>query len=45
MPLDRSLPGAAHVLPEIERTVKPLGDAVVVEKIGPGRDVAEETAG
>lgn len=34
-----------HVSPEIERSVKPLGDALVVEKVGVGRDVAEETAG
>jgi hypothetical protein len=33
-----------HLAPEIEVAVTTLGDALVVEKIGPGRDVAEETA-
>jgi hypothetical protein len=33
-----------HIEPEIERSVKTLGDALVVEKTGVGRDVAEETA-
>jgi len=33
-----------HIAPEIERSVKPLGDALVVEKTGAGRAVAEETA-
>ena len=34
-----------HITPAIERAVKPLGDALVVEKTGPARDVAVETAG
>ena len=34
---------ADHIVPEIERSVKTLGDAVVVEKTGVGRDVAEAT--
>ena len=34
----------AHVFPEIERRVGAVGDAVIVEKIGVGREVAEETA-
>ena len=33
-----------HIAPEIERSVKALGDALVVEKTGVGRDVAEATA-
>jgi len=33
-----------HVREEIERRVGTAGDATVVEKIGPGRQVAEETA-
>jgi hypothetical protein len=33
-----------HIVPEIERLVRELGDAVVVEKVGASRDVAEETA-
>jgi hypothetical protein len=33
-----------HVNPAIERTVEALGDGVIVEKIGAGRDVADETA-
>ena len=33
-----------HLLPEIEREVERIGDYVVAEKIGAGRDVAEETA-
>jgi hypothetical protein len=33
---------AAHVNPEIERVVGEAGDAAVVEKIGPGREVADE---
>lgn len=36
------LPG--HIAPEIERSVTTLGDALVVEKTGAGREVAEETA-
>ncbi len=34
-----------HVNDAIERTVGPVGDGVIVEKIGSGRDVARETAG
>jgi hypothetical protein len=33
-----------HLLAEIEREVERIGDHVVVEKIGAGRDVAERTA-
>jgi hypothetical protein len=33
-----------HVVPEIERVVGELGDGVIVEKTGPGREVADETA-
>jgi hypothetical protein len=33
-----------HVVPEIERVVGEVGDAVIVEKLGAGRDVARETA-
>ena len=33
-----------HIVLEIERQVRKLGDAVVVEKVGAGRSVAEETA-
>ena len=33
-----------HIVAEIEREVGRIGDVVVVEKIGPGREVAEETA-
>jgi hypothetical protein len=33
-----------HMEPEIERAVRDVGDALVVEKTGPGREVAEETA-
>ena len=33
-----------HLAPEIERSVKTLGNALVVEKIGVGQQVAEETA-
>jgi hypothetical protein len=33
-----------HLVPEIEREVERIGDYTVVEKIGAGRDVAEETA-
>ena len=33
-----------HIEPEIERSVKRLGDTLVVEKTGAGRTVAEETA-
>jgi hypothetical protein len=34
----------AHVNPEIEVAVDEAGDAIVVEKIGAGREVADETA-
>ena len=34
---------ADHMVSEIERPVKTLGDALVVEKIGAGRDIAEQT--
>jgi hypothetical protein len=33
-----------HVVDEIERRVGHAGDATVVEKLGPGRDVAIESA-
>lgn len=33
-----------HVLDEIERRVGRAGEATIVEKLGPGRDVAIETA-
>jgi hypothetical protein len=33
-----------HVVEQIEQRVGSAGDATVVEKIGPGRDVAEATA-
>jgi hypothetical protein len=33
-----------HMIEEIERRVGEVGDAIVVEKVGPGRDVAVETA-
>ena len=33
-----------HMIEEIERRVGEVGDAVVVEKLGPGREVAVETA-
>ena len=33
-----------HILPEIERPVATIGETLVVEKLGPGREVAEETA-
>jgi hypothetical protein len=33
-----------HLVPEIEVVVGEAGDAVIVEKLGPGQDVAEETA-
>ena len=33
-----------HMIEEIERRVGEVGDAIVVEKLGPGRDVAVETA-
>ena len=33
-----------HIIEEIERRVGEVGDATVVEKLGPGRDVAVETA-
>jgi hypothetical protein len=33
-----------HLVPEIEREVERIGDYVVVEKLGAGRDVAEETS-
>ena len=33
-----------HLDEEIERPVGEVGDATVVEKLGPGRDVAEATA-
>jgi hypothetical protein len=32
-----------HVVPEIERVLAAAGDAVVVEKLGAGRAVADET--
>ena len=32
------------MIEEIERRVGEVGDAIVVEKLGPGRDVAVETA-
>ena len=34
----------AHVVDEIERRVSTAGDATVVEKIGPGRDVVSAEA-
>ena len=33
-----------HLVPEIEREVERLDGVLVAEKIGPGREVAEETA-
>jgi hypothetical protein len=33
-----------HMIEEIERRVGEAGDAIVVEKLGPGRDVAIENA-
>ncbi len=33
-----------HLVPEIERAIREVGDALIVEKLGTGRDVAEETA-
>jgi hypothetical protein len=33
-----------HLIAEIEKAVEPIGDVLVVEKLGPGREVAEETA-
>src|SRR5919199_4406078 len=33
-----------HVVPEIERVIGEVGDAALVEKIGVGREVADETA-
>lgn len=33
-----------HVAPEIEREVERIGDYVLVEKVGAGREIAEETA-
>jgi hypothetical protein len=33
-----------HIEPELEREVAPIRDVVIVEKIGVGREVAEETA-
>ena len=33
-----------HLVPEIERAIREVGDALVVEKVGTGREVAEETA-
>jgi hypothetical protein len=33
-----------HMIEEVERRVGEVGDAIVVEKFGPGRDVAVETA-
>jgi hypothetical protein len=33
-----------HLVAEIEREVETIGDVLVVEKLGPGREVAEETA-
>jgi hypothetical protein len=33
-----------HVVADIERVVGELGDGVIVEKVGPGREIAEETA-
>ena len=41
---DRFLVRDEHVVKEIERRVGTAGDATVVEKLGPGRQVAEETA-
>ena len=41
---DRFLLRDEHIVEEIERRVGTAGDATVVEKIGPGRQVAEETA-
>ena len=34
----------SHVIEEIERRVGEVGDAIIVEKVGPGREVAAETA-
>jgi len=33
-----------HLISEIEKRVDMMGDVLLVEKLGPGRDVAEETA-
>lgn len=41
---DRFLIRDDHVIEEIERRVGTAGDATVVEKIGPGAQVAEETS-
>lgn len=41
---DRFMLVDAHVIEEIERRVGEAGDATVVEKIGPGNDVAEALA-
>jgi hypothetical protein len=34
----------AHVVEKIERVIGPAGDCVVVEKVGVGSEVADETA-
>ena len=40
----RFLIAEGHMIEEIERRVGEVGDAIVVEKLGPGREVAIETA-